>query len=178
MNTTLHSAARTEQRQVSPADSGQAARLAAFDRDESCLGWFRGVLLPLLLAVSVGLPVPAQAQVLVIVNPGISASSLSKSELHDIFTGASNSLDRTAQVTPVLLREGSVHTAFLSLYIGKSDSAFRAGWRSILFSGQGTMPRTLDSDADVIAFVERTPGAIGYISSDSPHKGVRVLAVR
>ncbi|MDP9050148.1 MAG: hypothetical protein M3O31_05395 [Acidobacteriota bacterium] len=138
----------------------------------------RRLLLPLLLALSLVLPATVQAQVLVIANPGISLTAISKAELHDVFTGVSTSLKGTAQVMPVLLREGNVHSAFLSLYIGKSDSGFRAGWRSILFSGQGTMPRTLDCDADIVAFVERTPGAIGYISSESPHKGVRVLAVR
>jgi len=117
-------------------------------------------------------------QVLVIANPSVTAADVSRAELRDIFTGASSSLKGGAQVTPVLLRQGPVHEEFLSLYIGKSDSGFRAGWRSILFSGQGIMPRTLDSDVAVVEYVSRTPGAIGYIASGTPHSGVKILVAR
>jgi ABC-type phosphate transport system substrate-binding protein len=81
-------------------------------------------------------------------------------------------------VTPVLLKQGPVQDEFLSLYIGKSDSGFRAGWRSILFSGQGMMPKTLDSEAAVVEYVSHTPGAIGYIGRSTPHEGAKILTVR
>jgi ABC-type phosphate transport system substrate-binding protein len=114
----------------------------------------------------------------VIANPTVAAANVSRAELRDIFTGASSSLRGGAQVTPVLLKQGPVHDEFLSLYIGKSDSGFRAGWRSILFSGQGVIPRTLGSDAEVVEYVTHTPGAIGYIAPATPHSGVKILAVR
>jgi ABC-type phosphate transport system substrate-binding protein len=130
-----------------------------------------GALIPLLCA-------SAHAQVVVIANSSVAAANVSKAELRDIFTGTSSSLGGGAQITPVLLKEGAVHDEFLGLYIGKSDSAFRAGWRSILFSGQGVMPRTLDSDMAVVEYVARTAGAIGYIGRATPHDGVKILAVR
>jgi ABC-type phosphate transport system substrate-binding protein len=120
----------------------------------------------------------ASAQVLVIVNPGVSASNVSRTEIHDIFTGTSSTLKGGGQVIPVLLKPGPTHDRFLSLYIGKSDSGFRAGWRSILFSGQGVMPKTLESDAAVVQYVAHTPGAIGYIAPVTPHDGVKILTVR
>jgi ABC-type phosphate transport system substrate-binding protein len=137
-------------------------------------------LLPLFVAPALFLLLcaRAQAQVLVIANPGVHAAEVSRDELRDIFTGASSSLKDGAQVTPVLLKQGLAHDEFLSRYIGKSDSGFRAGWRSILFSGQGIMPRTLDSDAAVVEYVTHTPGAIGYIAGATPHPGVKILVVR
>jgi len=120
----------------------------------------------------------AQAQVLVIANPSILVAEVSRAELRDVFTGVSSSLKGGAQVTPVLLKQGAVNDDFLDLYVGKSDSAFRASWRSILFSGQGAMPRTLDSDLAVIEYVAHTAGAIGYIGKTTPHEGVKILAVR
>ena len=136
--------------------------------------------LPLLLLGLTGLMLcmGAQAQLIVIANPGVAAADVSKAELRDIFTGASSSLKGGVQVTPVLLKEGAVQDGFLDLYVGKSDSAFRAGWRSLLFSGQGVMPRTLDSDAAMVEYVARTAGAIGYIGKTAPHEGVKILAVR
>ena len=120
----------------------------------------------------------ADAQVLVIANPSVGVADVSKAELRDVFTGASSSFKGAAQVTPVLLKQGPVNENFLDLYVGKSDSAFRASWRSLLFSGEGVLPRTLDSDAAVVEYVAHTPGAIGYIGAASPHEGVRILVVR
>jgi ABC-type phosphate transport system substrate-binding protein len=120
----------------------------------------------------------ARAQVLVIANPGVKAADISRADLRDVFTGASSSLSDGAHVTPVLLKSGAINDAFLILYVGKSDSAFRTGWRSLLFSGQGLMPRTLESDAAVVEYVAHTPGAIGYIAKSSPHDGVKTLGVR
>ena len=137
----------------------------------------RRSLLLFALAISTLSP-GAFAQVLVIANSSVGAAEVSKAELRDVFTGAASSLKGAALVTPVLLKQGAVNDEFLDLYVGRSDSAFRASWRSILFSGQGVMPKTLDSDAAVVEYVARTPGAIGYIGKTAPHEGVKILAVR
>lgn len=118
-----------------------------------------------------------QAQ-LVIANPSVKTVDVSASDLRDVFTGASSTLRDGSHVTPVLLKSGPVNDSFLTLYIGRSDSAFRANWRSLLFSGQGVMPRTLDSETAVVDYVAHTPGAIGYIAKSTPHEGVKILGVR
>jgi len=120
----------------------------------------------------------ARAQAIVIANPGVKAADVSKGELRDVFTGAASTLKDGSHVTPVLLKGGAVNDEFLSTYIGKNDTAFRASWRSLVFSGQGTMPRSLDSEAAVVDYVAHNAGAIGYISSATPHEGVKVLSVR
>jgi len=135
------------------------------------------VLLLLLAAVVAILCRTAQAQVVIIANPSVKATEVSASDLRDIFDGASTSLKGSAAV-PVLLKQGTAHDEFLARYIGKSDSAFRASWRSMIFSGQGAMPWTLDSESAVIEYVEHTPGAIAYISKSTPHAGVKTLTVR
>ena len=79
---------------------------------------------------------------------------------------------------PILLKAGSAHEEFLQAYIGKNDTAYRAGWRSLVFSGQATMPKSVDGDAAVVEFVAHNAGAIGYIGKASPHDGVKVLTVK
>ncbi len=130
-----------------------------------------GLLIPILC-------VGAQAQVAIIANPHVVAVYISKADLRDLFTGASTSLKGGVQIVPVLLKQGTVTDEFLRMYIDKSDNGFRAGWRSILFSGQGMMPRTLDSEAAVVEYVAHTAGAIGYIGQSAPHEGVKILVVR
>ena len=120
----------------------------------------------------------AQAQVLVIANPGVRASEISKNDLRDVFTGAATSLPGGIGVVPILLKAGTAHEEFLKAYIGKNDATYRAGWRSLVFSGQASMPKSLDSDAAVVEFVAHNTGAIGYIGASSPHEGVKVLTVK
>jgi len=120
----------------------------------------------------------AQAQAVVIANPSVKSSDVSKSDLRDVFTGAASSFKDGSHVTPVLLKAGAVNEEFLSAYVGKNDSAFRAGWRSLVFSGQASMPKSLDSDSAVVEYVAHNAGAIGYIGKGTPHEGVKVLAVR
>jgi ABC-type phosphate transport system substrate-binding protein len=136
------------------------------------------LLVFLLAAAASTFATHAQAQVVVIANPSVKSADVSKSDLRDVFTGASSSLKDGSHVTPVLLKQGGVHDEFLSEYIGKNDTAFRASWRSLVFSGQATMPKSLDSEAATVEFVAHTAGAIGYISKATPHEGVKVLTVR
>lgn len=136
------------------------------------------LLIFLLVAAAMLFAGHVKAQALVIVNPGVKAADVSKGDLRDVFTGAASSLKDGSHVTPVLLKSGAAHDAFLADYVGKNDTAFRAGWRSLVFSGQASMPKSLDSDAAVVEYVSHTAGAIGYISKATPHDGVKVLSVR
>jgi len=120
----------------------------------------------------------AGAQVVVIANSSVKSAEVSKGDLREVFTGAASSLKDGSQVTPVLLKSGSAHAEFLTTYISKDDTAFRAGWRSLVFSGQASMPKSLDSEAAVVEYVAHNAGAIGYISKATSHEGVKVLAVR
>ena len=138
----------------------------------------RSLLLLLCVLADLASQHRAHAQVAVIANNSVAASELSRADLHDLFTGAASSIRGSGDVAPVLLKAGATHEDFLTKYIGKSDAAFRAEWRSLLFSGQSTMPRTFDSDAQVVEYVAHTRGAIGYIASSSPHPGVKMMTVR
>jgi ABC-type phosphate transport system substrate-binding protein len=137
------------------------------------------LLYALLLAASASIfVVQAKAQVIVIANPSVKTAEISKNDLRDLFTGSATALPGGGKVVPILLKAGTVYEEFLQVYIGKSDAVYRAGWRSLVFSGEGSMPKTLDSDAAVVEFVAHNTGAIGYISKATPHEGVKVLAVR
>ena len=138
----------------------------------------KNLIYAFLLAASASIfVVQARAQVVVIANPSVKATEVSKNDLKDVFTGASTSLGGSS-VVPILLKAGTAHEEFLQAYIGKNDTAYRAGWRSLVFSGQGSMPKTLDGDAAVVEFVAHNAGTIGYISKASPHEGVKVIAIR
>jgi ABC-type phosphate transport system substrate-binding protein len=120
----------------------------------------------------------ARAQMIVIANNSVKASEVSNDELKDVFDGDKSSLKDGSKVVPATLKGGAIHEAFLKQCVGKSDAAFRTSWRSLVFSGQGSMPKTLDSDSAMVDYVAATPGAIGYIGKDTPHDKVKVLAIK
>jgi len=136
---------------------------------------------PKVLLVAAGLmifaPVAALASdVKVIANSAVSADTISAAELKRVFLEEKRSLDGT-HVEPVLEKDGPVHEAFLQEYLGISEDDLQAYYRTLLFTGRGFMPKVFGSDAEVVAHVARTRGAIGYVSSAASVGGVKTLAI-
>ena len=117
------------------------------------------------------------ADVKVIANNSVSISSVSLDDLKDVFLENKDSLGGS-HVEPVLLKGGPAHEAFLKEFLGKNDSVLQTYYRSLVFSGKGDMPKALASDADVVAYVAKTKGAIGYVSSGASTEGVKTLTVK
>lgn len=117
------------------------------------------------------------ADLKVIANPSVAASSVSAGDVKDVFLLDKDSLGGS-HVEPVLEKGGPTHEAFLKVYLGKNDAALQAFYRSLVFTGKGSMPKTLASDADVVAYVAKTKGAIGYVSAGASTDGVKTLQVK
>lgn len=117
------------------------------------------------------------ADVKVIANNSVSVSSVSAGDVKDVFLLDKDSLGGS-HVEPVLSKGGPAHEAFLKEYLGKNDGALQAFYRSLVFTGKGSMPKALGSDAEVVAYVAKTKGAIGYVSSGASTEGVKTLAVK
>jgi ABC-type phosphate transport system substrate-binding protein len=81
-------------------------------------------------------------------------------------------------VEPVLEKGGATHEAFIKEYLGKSDSALQTYYRSLVFTGKASMPKTLGTDADVVGYVAKTKGAIGYVGAEADTTGVKTLEVK
>ncbi len=118
------------------------------------------------------------ADVKVIANPSVNASSVSADELKGVFLATKTTLSDGSHVEPVLEKGGPAHEAFLKDYLGKTDAALQTYYRSLVFTGKGSMPKTLGGDADVVAYVAKTKGAIGYVGSGAGTSGVKTLDVK
>jgi hypothetical protein len=46
-----------------------------------------------------------------------------------------------------------------------------------VFTGKGSMPKSFASDAEILKYVAKTPGAIGYVSAGADAAGVKKIAV-
>ena len=137
---------------------------------------------PKVLLVAAGLmifaPVNALAgDVKVIANASVKADTISAAELKHVFLEEKNSLADGTHVEPVLQKSGPVHEAFLQAYLGRSADDLQMYYRTLVFTGRGFTPKALGSDGEVVAYVARTRGAIGYVSSAASVGGVRTLAI-
>lgn len=120
----------------------------------------------------------AAADIKVIANPGVSVSSVSSEELKAIFLATKTSLGDGSHVEPVLEKGGPAHEGFVKEYLGKTDAALQTYYRSLVFTGKGSMPKTLSGDAEVVAYVAKTKGAIGYVAAGASTAGVKTLEVK
>ena len=124
------------------------------------------------------LALPALAgNVKVIANASITADSITSAELKGIFLLQRKTLRDGSPVVPVLEKRGATHETFLRQYLDRGSAEIVTYYQGLVFTGKGSMPRQLDSDVEVIAYVARTRGAIGYVDGASPTDGVRVLNV-
>jgi TonB family protein len=117
------------------------------------------------------------ANVKVIANPNIRIDTISTGEIKRIFLLEGNSLHDGTHIEPVLEKSGQVHETFLREFLNTNDPTLRTYYGTLVFTGKGSMPKELASDADVVGYVARTKGAIGYVSADTNTKGVKTLAV-
>jgi TonB family protein len=135
-------------------------------------------LLPLVAAVVMFGSVHALAgNVRIIANPSVRAEAISATEVKSVFLEERNFLRDGTHVEPVLSKGGSAHEAFLRDYLATNDDALQNYYRTLVFTGKGLMPKALHSDEEVVAYVAKTRGAIGYVSSTATLDGVRTLAV-
>jgi len=112
----------------------------------------------------------------VIANPSVKVESISARELKSLYLGEKSSINGT-HVEPVIERRGPAHEAFLRDYLGQTDDQLQKYYEALVFTGRGSMPKTVSSDAEVVAYVAKTRGAIGYVGTGASVEGVRTLAI-
>jgi TonB family protein len=113
----------------------------------------------------------------IIANPSVKADAISSEELKNVFLEEKSSLHDGSHVEPVLARSGSAHEAFIREYLGKTDTDLQTYYRTLVFTGRGSMPKEVSSDSEIAAYVARTRGAIGYVSPETGTEGVKTLTV-
>jgi ABC-type phosphate transport system substrate-binding protein len=103
----------------------------------------------------------------VIANTGV---LLSADEIRDVFLGEKQ-FAGSLKLIPV--DNGSLRGEFLAKVLQTDERKYAARWTRKSFREGMAAPAIKGSDAEVIAFVRSTPGAVGYVSAGA--SGVKVL---
>jgi hypothetical protein len=102
----------------------------------------------------------------IVVHPS-NTDALDKASISRIFLGKAKSFPGGGAATPVDQAEGAAVTdEFNDKVLSRSASQLKAYWSKLVFTGKGTPPKKLDSDAAVIDMVSKNPDMIGYIQGD------------
>jgi ABC-type phosphate transport system substrate-binding protein len=139
------------------------------------------VTLVALLVTATGHDVSAESGFSVIVNGRNNARALDKKTLADAFLKKRTQWGDETTILPIDLgRASPVRKQFSEQVIGRSVSAVRTYWNRLVFSGRGVPPPEVASDDEVVRYVSKHAGAIGYVSASTNLKdsGVKIIEVR
>jgi ABC-type phosphate transport system substrate-binding protein len=139
-----------------------------------------GFVLILAAIVGMAFTIPSIAraeEVVVIANTNAPAGSLSSDDVKNIFLAKKTQWDDGQKINFVTLKSGQTHDDFLKKYLGKSSSQFQRYFRTLVFTGKGSVPKSFDSEDAVVGFVTGTDGAIGYVSSGTATGSTKVLTI-
>jgi ABC-type phosphate transport system substrate-binding protein len=118
------------------------------------------------------------AAFIVIVNHANALNSDPQRDLADRFLKKLTRWPDGKPTLPVDQRPDSeVRKAFSKSILHRSATAVRNYWQQRIFSGRGVPPPEFDSDAAVVAYVRKHPGAVGYVSPRAKLDGVKPLQV-
>ena len=115
----------------------------------------------------------------IIVNPDNPVGSLDRRFLTDVYLKKTTRWASDEAIRPVDLGPGSpVRRVFSDDVLKRSVSAIKSYWQQMVFSGRGVPPPELDNDGQVVRFVLKNRGAIGYVSDGADVAGAKIVPVR
>jgi len=121
----------------------------------------------------------ASGQIAVVVNQGNAIESVTLQSLQDIYAGNKVSWSNNYKIFPVTMKSSlEVSQSFFEEALGKSSREMQRAWIRLTLSGAGAPPKVVGTEAEVLLYVAKNEGAIGFVSVDNVNDSVRVLAVQ
>jgi ABC-type phosphate transport system substrate-binding protein len=116
---------------------------------------------------------------LVIVHPANPATAVDRQFLEDAFLKKLTRWSNDEGIRPVDLAPGSpARRKFTEDVLHRSVEAVKSYWQQRIFAGRDVPPPELDTDDDVVKYVLKYEGAVGYVSGAATLRGSKVIAVR
>jgi ABC-type phosphate transport system substrate-binding protein len=131
-----------------------------------------------LCAIAWAQPRPAPIYVLIVqaTNP---VASVERKFLEDAFLKKITRWPNDTTIRPVDLTASSpVRRKFTEEVLERTLESVKSYWQQRIFSGRDVPPPELDGDDDVVAYVRKHEGAVGYVSGHANLGEVKILEVR
>lgn len=125
-------------------------------------------LMPVLGAATAA---PAADEFVVIVHPSVVGTSIKRADLAAVFLKKAARWAGGGGLAVPVDQSGTspVRKAFSEAVIGQPVANVVQYWQKLMFTSSAQRPPFVKaSDADVIAFVAKTAGAVGYVNAGTP----------
>ncbi len=132
------------------------------------------------LLLGAAAPSPAADEFVVIVHPSVAGANIRRPDLAALFLKTATRWGDKSPAVPVdQSGTSAVRKAFCDSVLGMPVAAALQYWQKQMFGGSPMRPPAVKgSDAEVIEFVEKTEGAVGYVSKAvTLPAGVRAVVV-
>ncbi len=120
---------------------------------------------------------PAGADIVLISNNTVITDSVTKDQVKKIFLGDMTKWSEGTSIKFVIMNKSDVHKEFVKQYTRKSTSQFQRYWKHQVFTGKGSIPKSFNTESELIDYVAKTEGAIGYVSSKPTNDSIKVIII-
>jgi ABC-type phosphate transport system substrate-binding protein len=115
----------------------------------------------------------AAAEIVIIGNDNV--PKIDMATVQKIYLGKFISVEGV-NVTPISFKTGAAQrNEFLKIFMDQDEEKYTAYWTVRRYVGKGTPPNEVETTADVIKFIQSTPGAVGYIDESEIKDSVHIL---
>lgn len=118
-----------------------------------------------------------RADVAIVAGKDSPIDKLNAHEVADIFLAKTRYLADGKRVTPLELRENSYRAAFYRNISGKTLPQINSYWTTLIFTGKGRPPHTVDNLEQVVELLNSNPYAISYLPLDEIGETLKVLYI-
>jgi ABC-type phosphate transport system substrate-binding protein len=145
-------------------------------RRPAAIAWAVLLAIAVLCATVLAQPQPA---FVIIVHPNNRNTVVDRKFVEDAFLKKVTRWPDDALIRPVDLPQSSeVRRRFSGDVLKRSVDAVRGYWQQRIFSGRDVPPPELDTDDDVVNYVIKNEGAVGYVSGGAARGSARTVTVR
>ena len=114
--------------------------------------------------------------VVVVVSASSPVAKLDKEQVANLFLGKSSSYPDGSAAVPIEQADGApAHEEFHKSITEKSASQLKSYWSKMIFSGKGTAPKEVASNAELLKLLAGNPAMIGYVDKTAADKSVKVV---
>ncbi|MZR62341.1 hypothetical protein [Alcanivorax sp. DP30] len=121
------------------------------------------------------LPLQVMAEVVVVVGKDSPISSLSESQLRQLYLEGSGRIAGIGVKALDLPEEDRTRKAFYQGAVGKTPAQMKSYWARMIFTGRGAPPRMVSGNRAMQVMLESNPELIGYLPEDQVTSGLKVL---
>ena len=130
-------------------------------------------------ALMMAAPIAAQTETIyVFTNVNVADNYLSQADLQNIYLGKKDKWSNNQAINFTALNDGQCYESFIRQFVERTPFQFQNYWKKQIFTGKGQPPRGFDSPSELVDYVSRTSGAVGFSCTPPDTAKVKLLTIK